>query len=174
MALFAIGVFLSSPLHQERLTSITDIQYLHVLTGSVPGVGMGRGKSSPSSLTTGRRQQPRQTWRSCDFRGEKRLQRALGRGVRPKHFSKDHRPWASSSCTQQDWAHVSGPSVHLESSRRQGWGGTCQEAQKSEVGWLPESWGCPLISGCVASSPDEASAMAGAHSRASCSPNGQE
>lgn len=35
------------------------------------------------------------------------------------------------------------PSVHLESSRRQGWGGTCQEAQKSEVGWLPESWGCP-------------------------------
>lgn len=96
--------------------------FLHVPTGSVPGVGMGRGKSSPSSLTTGRRQQPRQTWRSCDFRGEKRLQRALGRGVRPKHFSEDHRLWVSSSCTQQDWARVSGPECALRIQQETGMG----------------------------------------------------
>lgn len=106
----------------KRLTSITGIQYLHVPTGSVPGVGMGRGKSSPNSLTTGRRQQPRQTWRSCDFRGEKRLQGARGRGVRPKHFSEDHRPRASSSCTQQDWARVSGPECALRIQQETGMG----------------------------------------------------
>lgn len=50
------------------------------------------------------------------------------------------------------------PRCQLESSRRQGWGGTRQVDQKSEVRWLPESWGCLLISDCVASSPDEASA----------------
>lgn len=61
-----------------------------------------------------------------------------------------------------------------QSSRRQrGW--STLEAQQAEVVWLPESWGCLPISWPYCFEPRSRQfIVVGPHSRASCSPDGQE
>lgn len=127
-----LPLVLSCPvLYTERLSSITGIPTCTYWL-CCQAVGMGRGKKQSQLPDNWWRQQLRQTWRSCDFRGEKRLQRALGRGMRPTYFflrTTDH--GCCPLCTPSRTGHIRlNPVCQLESSRRRGWGGTHQEAQK--------------------------------------------
>lgn len=156
----------SCPVPCTKRGSALSLASPHVPVGSVARLWVwAEGRGSPSSLTTGWRQQSRQTWRSYNFREEKRLQRDLRREMRPQSMGVLFIHPHVSDVT----GHMClNPSVSLGIQQETGMGWS-----PPGVSWLPESWGCLLTAGCVVSNPHEASTycwaqyVCWAHSRAS-------